>query len=51
MKPADGLLFLSVRHAPPAGPWTWGSPEGRRLQRPPFGGHNNDMNQGLPADG
>ncbi len=23
----------------------------RRQPRPPFGGHNNDMNQGLPADG
>jgi len=23
----------------------------RRQPRPPFGGHNNEMNQGLPADG
>jgi hypothetical protein len=22
-----------------------------RQPRPPFGGYNNDMNQGLPADG
>ena len=44
---ADGLLLqvCATRHI--RRPTR--RPDGCRQPRPPFGGHNNDMNQGLPA--
>jgi hypothetical protein len=50
MKATNGL-FLQVRvelRRWSPGP---GTPDAGRMPRPLFGGHNNDMNQGLPADG
>lgn len=51
MNGKDGLLLLSVQPRA-AGRVPVPEPsDGRRPPRLPFGGHNNDMNQGLPADG
>jgi len=47
---AQRSVAPSVRHVPPNA-FAKGVFGHCRLPRPPFGGHNNDANQGLPADG